>query len=392
VTAARFLPSLMNRGTKKLTYQELRDALDREKTRISVSGGLGEVGFSLETRQAHLPAALDLLRQIMREPALLDEELEILKRHRLANLDAQKTDPQAIAVRALQRRLSPYAPSDVRYIATFEEEIERVKAVTGEQVRKLYAEFVSAQVSELAIVGDFDPGIALPVLEKALAGWISKQPYARIQTLLPQQWEAGKQTFHTPDKANAVYVAGLLFSLSDSDPAYAAMILGNYIFGGGSLSSRLGDRIRQKEGLSYGVGSQFHASSMDPRGTVVLFAICNPLNMSKVEKAIAEEMDLLLKNGITPDELERAKKGYLESQRLLWSRDSYLASQLCDQLHQGRTMSFLAEHYQRVESATVAEVNAALRKYLDPKRLVIVTAGDFEKKPADGAAPAERRD
>jgi zinc protease len=384
LTAASFLPQLMNRGTKNLSYQQLRDALDKERTRISVTGALGELDVTVDTRRANLPAALELLRQIIREPALLDAELDLLKRQRLAGLEAQRSDPQAIAARALQRRLTPYAASDVRYVPTFEEEVQRINSVTGDQIRKLYADFLSAQVSRLSIVGDFEPASTLPILEKALAGWTTKQPFARIERPLPAKSEIGKQTFNTPDKANAVYVAGLLMPVNDTDAMYPALLIGNYIAGGGSLSSRLGDRVRQKDGLSYTIGSQFNASSQDARASVIIFAICNPANIAKVEKAIAEELEKLLKDGITQDELDRAKKGYLDSQRVLWSRDAYLTSQLAMQLHYGRTMTHFSSLYQKIESLTVEEVNAALRKHFDPKRLVIITAGDFEKKPATG--------
>ena len=74
------------------------------------------------------------------------------------------------------------------------------------------------------------------------------------------------KSLETPDKANAFFLAGVNLELRDDDPDYPALVLGNYMLGGGFLNSRLGTRIRQKEGLSYGVGTQLEAGSLDKSG------------------------------------------------------------------------------------------------------------------------------
>src|SRR6266566_8693075 len=103
---------------------------------------------------------------------------------------------------------------------------------------------------------------------------------------LPEVLAGAKHRLATPDKANADYVAGELFALGDDDADYPAVVMANYIFGSGALSSRLGMRVRQKEGLSYGVGSAVSVSSFDRRASISMNAICNPQNMEKVDKAI----------------------------------------------------------------------------------------------------------
>src|SRR5690606_1596421 len=116
----------------------------------------------------------------------------------------------------------------------------------------------------------------------------------------------------------------IAFPMSDADPDYPAMLLGNFIFGGGSLSSRLGDRVRQQEGLSYGVGSFLSAEELDKRASVTIFAICNPENMQKVDQAILEELNRLLEKGVTEKELAEAKQGYLQQLKVARSEDDQL--------------------------------------------------------------------
>jgi zinc protease len=198
---------------------------------------------------------------------------------------------------------------------------------------------------------------------------------------------AGAQhKINTPDKANATYTSGLLFPLRDDDPDYPALLMGNYILGSGALSSRLGNRIRQQEGLSYSVSSSLSVSSFDKRASLTIGAICNPQNIGRVEKAAREELERLLREGVTPEELDKAKQGYLQAQKVGRANDAALAGLLSSLRHTGRTMTYEAELEKKIEALAPEQIQAALKKYIEPKGLVIVTAGDFEAKTA-GAAP-----
>src|SRR5262249_26901107 len=179
------------------------------------AGSAGSVSFSIQTTRANLPAVLDLLRQVLREPTLPEEEFEILKRERLAGLAQMRTEPSALAPRTLTHLLSTYPKDDVRYVPTIEEEIERVQAVTLDQVRRLYGEYLGSGHGALAIVGDFDSSECTEVLKKAMSGWTAAKPFARIARPVTAQPPGAQQRINTPDKANATYTAGLLFPLKD---------------------------------------------------------------------------------------------------------------------------------------------------------------------------------
>ncbi|MBI3462979.1 MAG: insulinase family protein [Planctomycetes bacterium] len=377
--AADLLPSLMTRGTKRLSRQQIQDELDRNRAVLMASGDNGVATFSIQTKRQNLPAVLKLLEQVLREPSLPDDELEVLRRQQLAGLEQQLTDPQSLAMVRLRRTVSPYPKDDVRYIPTVEEEIERFKAVEREQIEQLYRDFVSAQAGEAAVVGDFDPKEVTALIGEILEGWKSSQPYARIPRQVFPDVKGGKQQILTPDKANAIYVAGEAFPMKDGDPDYPAVVLGNFVFGAGSLYSRLGNRVREKEGLSYGVGSFVAAESHDPRASITLYAICNPQNAEKVATAIDEELKLLLEKGITEDELELAKSGYLQEQQVSRSEDSRLVSMLADTMFAGRTMDYYADLEEKVRALTPDQVLKAMRKHVDPQRLAVVVAGDFKE-------------
>jgi zinc protease len=184
---------------------------------------------------------------------------------------------------------------------------------------------------------------------------------------------------NTPDKANATYSAGIMLPVRDDDADYAALVIGNYILGGGTLSSRLGVRIRQQEGLSYGVSSSFSASSWEPRAMFSVTAICNPRNMARMEVCVKEELQRMMREGITADELTKARDGYLESLKVSRASDVAIAGTLGSLRHLDRTMQWQADMEKKIRALTPESVNAAMRKHIDPAKLVVVAAGDFEK-------------
>jgi zinc protease len=382
-TAVEFLPSLMIRGTQKLSYQELKDELDKNRAVLAATGDVGSATFRIQTKREFLPAVLNLLKDVLREPALADSEFEVLKQEQLAALEQNLTEPQALASVDVRKRLSPYPADDVRYVASLREDIERVQALTGEDVRRLYS-LLGGDAGELAIVGDFEPAEVISWAESTLEGWSRKQPYRRVEYQAFPEYQTGRVTFNTPDKANCVYFAGQTFAMKDDHPEYPALVLGNYVLGG-SPAARLFDRVRQREGLSYGVGSSLSARTLDPRAAITVFAITNPQNAEKVATAIQEEIDRILQEPMGDEELALAKDGYLKSQQISRADDQALASMLNSAAFAGRTLQFDADQEARISALTGAEIQAALKKYIDPEKFALAIAGDFsgeEDKPA----------
>jgi zinc protease len=289
------------------------------------------------------------------------------------------TEPGVLARNRLDRALSPYDKDDIRYVPTPQENIARAEAVTLDQIKDIYATQVGAANGELAVVGDFDPEATLAKVKEILSGWESKVPYRRIERKSPADRPGVKEDILTPDKANATYLAGVAFALKESDPDYPALRLGNFILGGGTLSSRLGDRIRQKEGLSYGAVSQFSANTQDPVANLTISVNTNPVNIERVDVAAVEELERFVKEGPSLAELADAKKAYLEAQKVGRTTDPAIAGQIVSHLHLGRTFAYEAEQEKKIDSLTPEDIRAAFHKHVDPKKLVIIRAGDFKK-------------
>ncbi|MEZ6127834.1 MAG: pitrilysin family protein [Planctomycetaceae bacterium] len=378
-TAAEFLPDMLLKGTENLSRQEIKDTLDKYRADLSLSGSPGELRVSLKTLRSNLIPVLGLISEVLRKPTFPAEELELMKEAQLSSAEQRLTDPTSIASNLGQRKTNVYPENDPRYVATLTEEVERIKAVNIDQVRGLYTSLLSGANGELSIVGDFDPNEVLPVIDQLTADWSSDVKYEHIPKIPVNNEKGDQQRINTPDKAQATYFATMTLPIRNDNPDYAALSLGNFIFGGGgALSSRLGDRVRQQEGLSYSVASAFQASAVDERSIFYIYAIVNPDSADKLATVIREELDRLLKDGITEQELVSRKAGFLQDQERQRTTDSVLTSLLGTHLQTGRTMQFTADFEKKLSSLTVDDVNAALRKHIDPERLYIVMAGDFE--------------
>ncbi len=187
------------------------------------------------------------------------------------------------------------------------------------------------------------------------------------------------QSLETPDKANAFFIAGLNLAVRDDDADYPALVLGNEILGGGFLNSRLATRVRQKEGLSYGIGSQIQASPLEKSGSFVTYAIYAPQNVQKLEKAIREEIERALKEGFTSTEIKEAKSGYLQARQVARSQDPQLARDLAQDLYLDRTPAWEAQLEKKIAALTNTQILEAMRRHIEPGKITVVKAGDFGK-------------
>jgi zinc protease len=382
--SAAMAGQLLMRGTTRHTRQQIRDAFDRLKADVSIGGGVTGVSASIQTTRENLAAVLDLVAEILKEPAFPESEFTQLKQQFLAGYENQKSDPQSLASNALSRHLRPAPKGDVRYVPTLDERVEETTAVTLEQTKQFHREFYGASHGEVVFIGDFDPDAVQKQVAALLGGWKSPKPHARITRMFTPV-ERLVKSIEAPDKANANWMAALPLQMNDTHADYPALVLSNYILGSG-MNSRLFQRVRGKEGLSYGVGSQFSAPIRDDDARFMASAICAPQNAPKVEAAFKDELATILSQGFTDAEVDAAKKSWLQSRSVSRAQDGELAGRLQSHRYWNRTMAHDTELEQKVAALTPAAMQAAMKKHLDVAKMTIVRAGDFKKANVDWSA------
>ncbi len=374
---AELAGAMLLRGTAQHSRQEIEDTLDRLRSTLSISGAQTALSARGQTVRANLAPTLDLLAEALQHPAFPAAELDTLKRAQIAGIEQQRSDPRAIAVRALARYDNPYPKGDDRYTPTFDEELAELKAPGVDRLEEFHRRFYGANAAEISIVGDFDPAAVRADLQRLFGAWSSPSRYARVPDPLVAK-HAAAMPIETPDKANAFLIGETAFALNDKDPDYPALILANYILGG-STDSRLWNRIRQKEGLSYGIGSSLDSSSFEANTTISISAIFAPENLERLRSGVQDELERAQRDGFTSEEVADAKRALLQQRALARSQDAALAAALTRQSYLERTFAYSAEIDAALERLDAAAVNAALRKYLKPDSFATVFAGDFTK-------------
>jgi len=369
--------AMLMKGTKSLSEEQINDTLAKLSAEVGVSGGGQVVTVDISTTRDNLVNVLSIVNQILREPTFPKPEFDKMKEEILAGIDQQKSDPQAIAFSKIDQLTRVYPKADFRYTSTFDEMTEAAKKLTVEDLKKFYAEFYNSSNATVSAVGEFDETKVLAGVNSILANWTSAQKYERAADNYAKAVQKSEKII-TPDKKNATMAARMNLILKDDNADYPALVMGNYMLGGGFLNSRLATRIRQKEGISYGVGSWLRASSLDQSGEFGSYAIYNPENSTKLINAYNEELNKMISEGFTEAELKDAISGFIQSRGKNRSDDGYLVNRLNDYLNLNRTLLWDDSLDKTVSTLTPSTVNAAMKKWITPGDITIVQAGDFK--------------
>lgn len=375
-TAAGLVPAMLRRGTTSRSRQEIEDELDRLKAQLGFGGGALSAGGSILTTRENLPAVLALLGEMLREPLFDESEFNTLKQEQVAAIERQLSEPRSLAANAFQRHLNRWPEDHARYVPTLEERKSRLEAVTLADVRSFWEQFYGAQGGTMSIVGDFDADEMASLAEDMFGSWSSTEVYIRVPDPY-REVEMVEVDIETPDKANAMLIAAQPIQMTDADEDYPALVLGNYMLGGGFLNSRLAKRIRQEEGLSYSIGSQFAASALDDSGIFLTFAIFAPENADPVVEAFQDVMSEVLGEGFTSEEIEAAKNGFLDRAQNARASDGTVAGQLNSQLFTDRTYEFTTNQEAAIRALTGEQILNAMRRHIDVSKISIFRAGDF---------------
>ncbi len=373
-----FVAGLLDRGAAGMTRTEIQDKFTALHAQVAFSGSATGVTVMIETLRDQLPATLELVGKILRHPDFPEAEFTQWRDASLADLDESRGNPQAVASNMIHRYMNRHPRGDLRYTSTFDETAQDIKAVTQQQVKGFYQRFYGAAHGELAVVGDMQVADIRSVIDQQFGSWAESEPYAVV--LDNYQAFPGK-TMERPmaDKANAVFLAWQSLPVKDDDPQAQALTLGNFILGEGFLNSRLATRIRQKEGLSYGVGSFLRLNDKVANSVFGSYAIYAPQNRVRLNKAFDEVLNQVLTQGLTADEVAEGKKALLQSRQLSRAQDGSLAAQLDKLMFDQRDATFLAQQDKALQEANVSMVNQALQLNLDPGRLVKVFVGAFNE-------------
>lgn len=371
----RAVASLMNamfeRGTKEKSRAQINDAF----TQLQIDGDVGQY----TTTREHLADSLALMVEMWSEASMPTKDFNELKAEYANHIQSRLDDPRVLASDAITEHFNHYPKTDARYRLTSKALKDAIDATSLEEVKRYYETSFGINRGEIAIVGDFDAEAVRAQLETLLKAKTSKVAYERVvrehADIAPT-----RIIIDTPDKENATIVARFAFAGHKDDEDAIAMHVANWIFGGSTgLSNRLMMRLRQKDGLSYGAGSTVMLPPFGNEAYWGMQAILAPQNLRKAELALYEEIDRVIKDGFTQEELDEAKKGYIDYRNVNRSQDALVASHWVGLMQEGQDWTEAKRNDEKVMKLTLDDVNKAFRKMVKRDGLTVVLAGDQKK-------------
>jgi zinc protease len=315
---------------------------------------------------------------MLKSPSFPDKELEIVRQEQLSALEQSQQDPMSVAFRTLGQLTSQWPKGDPRYTTTIAEDIAATKSVRMAEIKQFYKDFVGAGHGELVVVGDFDAKAIAAQIEQHFGNWKTKKPYKRLESKAFGVAGTSKSV-DIKDKEMTTLAISHDIQMKDTDADYPAWLMMAQVLGGDG-GSRAWMRLRENEGLSYGVATWSFADAFDGVGGFGGYAIVAPQNLAKAKASLLEEIEKITASKVTDDELRRAKDTWIKDQDTGLSNDGFVVQMLANQTFRSRTNAYTKELRAKIQAVTADDIVRVAKKYLDPKRLVIVDAGDVGKQ------------
>lgn len=377
---------LMSEGSRSYDKQRLRDELLRLKASMNVATGDQGLNLRITAEKDTLLEVVRIAADVLQQPLLPADAFERNQRGSLASLQGSRQELETLRQQALRdhyNRARKAQRGDPDYIRSVDERIADVRATTLDDVRSFYTDYVSANEARVAVVGALPEGLEAAI-EQAFGAW--KKPAApAFVRHIPKAVDVPAARFDVParDKANAIVRLRLDFALNERDPDYLPLAVAAYVFGGGALESRLSTRVRQQEGLSYGIGASMSASRFGDEAALTIAGTYAPQNRDRIVSLVQEELRRMGEQGVSEAELARARNDILEGRRQARADDGTLSGVLLSLADENETWADVAKREAQLRAVTTEQINAAWRRHVKPDGFVISTVGDFKDLPAE---------
>ncbi len=359
--------NLMN-GTEAKSALALAKRLEDRGASLGFGASREGVGIGGSALVQDLPVLVETLADVLLNPTFPEKQLELSRQRSLVGLKAALDDPGQLGRRTFQQAIYP----ENHPFHTFPTE-DSLKRVTREDLALFHQRYYRPDTTVLSLVGDFEPAQVKAQLESALGQWrtAGQPPTMNFPAVaLPKTTTYVSKSI--PGKAEAVTYLGYS-GLSRKDPRYYAALVLNQVLGGDTLSSRLGTEIRDRQGLTYGIYSGFSAGQ-NP-GPFLISMQTAPKDAQKAIDSTIALLKQLREQGITATELENAKRSIKNSYPVELASPSNVADAILSNVVVGLGLEELSQFPTKIGAVTEQQIQQVIQEFIQPDKLVIVTAG-----------------
>jgi zinc protease len=365
--------SMIDKGTTRRDKFAVAAVLEETGATLRFGTGTHTLNFSGKSLRKDLPLVVGLLAEQLRTPRFDAEEFAKLKPQLIGRHKRAMDDPDFRAGREFERALYPEGhpnrpPANEKYLADIE-------VTTIEQLRAFHAANYGPASARLVLVGDIDDAAVDAALTEAFKGWSGGRPIPPAPKA-PALTAARVEKVAMPGKTSVSLTIGQPSGLRYTDPGYQALNLGTSVLGSGFFSARLLDIIRNREGLTYGIFAQLSGDTYAD-GAWQISATFAPELLEKGLASTVRELNRFAREGLTAEELKTFKVTLTGSYKVALATSDGLASTLLATVQRGYSPEWVDEYPRKIEALSLGEVNAAIKQFLNPDKMVTVMAGTF---------------
>lgn len=375
-SVASMVAEMLTRGSAKYSKEALAEAMQLMGSDLDISAGRLYAGGGSNIVAEDLEKYLNILADILRNPQFSQEELDKLKLEYLTWVEGTEDSTKDRAGMALASAL--YPEDSPLHPLSFEEQRRQIQAVTIDDLKQFFAENYSPAGMVLSIVGDIDPSRAIELVKANFADWTGPQPKPWFDFQRRARVEVKRVNVFLADKANVSMSVGLPLSLKRTAKAYFAARIANAVLGEQTFGSRLGERLRVVEGLTYGSRSGFGERFVDGEPWVITLNV-NPTNVEKAVDCIFDEVRKLLDGGPTEKEISENIGETAGNFVLQLSRPIAVSSALLQYEISGLGLAALDQFVLDMRTVTLADVWNFLKENLVPENIVVAAAGSHKQ-------------
>jgi len=362
---ANMTAGLLRKGTATRDANKISEEIDFIGGSLGAGSDLDASYATSEVLTKHFDKGLDLLSDIVLNPAFAPAEIERLRKQTIAALMQSKDDPNNV----VDEQYKKYLFGDHPYGKPESGTIESVSSLTRDDIVGFWQKNYIPNNSVLFVVGDVKPEEVFPKIEANLGAWKqgtppdmkfpAAKPGSGIKVIL----------INKPDATQSSVKMGNL-GIDRYNPDFFSCRVMNYILGGGMLVSRMMTEIRQKRGLTYDINTQFSFNRFPGEFTVTTFTRND--STARAISGIIEQLNRMRDTDITPQELKETISFFNGMLPRQFETLNQVLGQLVNPELYGLGKDYLPTYLDRISKVTAADVRNAAQKYIDPKNLLIV--------------------
>jgi zinc protease len=366
---AAFTGGALIRGSASRTFQQIVAETEERGSSVSSGGGTHSSGFGGKALAEDLPLIVDVLAEMLMQPTFPTHEVEKLRGQYLTNLRESEQDTSTQASRAARRMLFPASHPYSREVSGT---VETVSAISRDDLVAFHQHYHPALAS-VVVVGDVEPPAVIELLERTFGPWQPNgDPVASSIPETPALSGILRRDVPMAGKVQSDLVWAVP-GLKRSQPDYYAAVVGNMILGQIGMGGRLGEHVREEEGMAYYAYSGLEADV--GAGPWAVVAGINPGNVEKAISVILREIGQFLADGPTEEELDDARAYMTGSLVLGLETNDGIASTLLAIERHGLGLDYISRYPAIINGVSRDEIVETARRYLSTERYVLAVAG-----------------